>query len=210
MKNIGISQRVEVIEKYAERRDCLDQRWSIFSENLECCPIPLANIHPKLVANYIKHLKLDAIFLSGGNSITSVDPLAKDLAPERDAFELTIVSEAIKQSIPIIGICRGMQILNVFFKGHLNPIKGHVAVRHEIFPSNNCQYSFPKSVNSYHNWSIKSKDIAKELTPLATDIDGNIEAFHHEKFKLLGIMWHPEREVPFNELDIQLFKEFLI
>ena len=208
MKRLGITQRVEVIKKYDERRNGLDQRWSLFTNQLGYFPIPLANVQAELVPDYVEALNLDGLLLSGGNSIASVCPSAKDAAPERDIFELAIISEALNQGIPIIAVCRGMQILNIYMGGSLSPIEGHVAVRHTLL-STGGPHPLPETTNSYHKWSIAPDDLAEDLTPIATDEDGNIEAFQHIGKKLLGIMWHPERENPFHELDIQLIKLFL-
>jgi len=208
MKRLGITQRVEIIKKYDERRNCLDQRWTLFANQLGCLPLPLANIQAELVSDYVEALYLNGLLLSGGNSIASLDPSADDAAPERDAFELAIISEALNRSIPIIAVCRGMQILNKYMGGRVSPIKGHVAVRHTLL-SLDSLHPLPETTNSYHKWSIGPDDLAEDLTPIATDKEGNIEAFQHIEKKLLGIMWHPEREHPFNELDIQLIKSFL-
>ena len=45
---------------------------------------------------------------------------------------------------------------------------------------------------------------------MARDEEGNIEAFYREDIPLLGIMWHPEREKHFSEIDIQLLDRFLL
>jgi N5-(cytidine 5'-diphosphoramidyl)-L-glutamine hydrolase len=208
MKRLGITQRIEVITSYNERRDCLDQRWSLFANRLGCFPLPLANIQAELVPDYLGALNLCGLLLSGGNSIASLCPSADDAAPERDAFELAIISDALNRRIPIIAICRGMQILNIYMGGRLSPIEGHAAVRHTLFSTDSPQ-PLPETVNSYHNWSIAPDDLAEDLTPIATDEDGNIEAFQNIDNKLLGIMWHPEREHPFSELDIRLIEGFL-
>lgn len=208
MKNLGITQRVEVIQSYNERRDCLDQRWSLFANELGFNLIPLANIKPQLVENYIKDLNIDAIILSGGNSITQFSPDAEDVAIERDGFESMLIKQAIVEEIPLIGVCRGLQFLNIYLGGNLSPITGHVGLKHEILSSQS-RYKFPQSINSYHNWSIAHNDLAGDLEVLATDSARNIEAACHKNHKLLGIMWHPERESPFDPLDIKLFKEFL-
>jgi N5-(cytidine 5'-diphosphoramidyl)-L-glutamine hydrolase len=208
MKRLGISQRVEVIKKHKERRDCLDQRWSLFVDALGCYPLPLANVSSKMVPGYMDSLKLDGLLLSGGNSIACLCPSAEDAAPERDAFELALIREALDRAIPIIAVCRGMQILNMSMGGSLSSIEGHVGVRHRII-SIASPHPLPEITNSYHNWSIAADDLAKELTPIAKDRDGNIEAFQNKEKKILGIMWHPEREHPINKLDIQLIESFL-
>lgn len=208
MKLLGITQRVELVKSYGERRDCLDQRWSDLALSLNYLPVPLSNASPEQVESLIDSLGLDAIIFSGGNSITSLDASAADAAPERDAFEYELLKQAISKKIPIIGICRGMQIINLAFGGHLTQVAGHVAKQHPIY-SKTSDYQFPQTVNSFHNWGIGKNGLANELEMMAIDSDGNIEAYQHPDAKLLGLMWHPEREKPFNVLDIQLLTRFL-
>jgi gamma-glutamyl-gamma-aminobutyrate hydrolase PuuD len=209
VKRFGITQRVEHVESYAERRDCLDQRWSLFVQRLGYLPLPLANIQPEMVPDYVDGLGIDALLLSGGNTIASLDPSADDAAPERDAFESALIREVLQRNIPIVAVCRGMQMINICMGGELSPIAGHASVRHKI-SSTDIDYTLPESVNSYHNWSITPTDLATELSPMAVDSDGNIEAFRHVERRILGLMWHPEREQPFNELDLRLIESFLI
>jgi len=208
LRNLGVTQRVEFIESYNERRDCLDQNWSKLAFELGFNPIPLANIKPRNVAQYLKDLHLDAIILSGGNSLTCIDANAKDAAVERDNFEIELIKQAIKLNIPLLGVCRGLQIINHYFGGNLSPIEGHVAVKHELVQCTNA-FVFSNRVNSYHNWSIAKGDLANDLKVLAADEEGHCEALHHQKYKIMAIMWHPERESPFLSKDIQFMKEFL-
>jgi len=208
MKRVGITQRVEYITKYNETRDCLDQRWSELLLELEYLPIPLPNINPESVSALLKILKLDLIIFSGGNSLTVLDETAANISPQRDLFEKTLFSEAMGLNIPILGVCRGMQMLNIQMGGTLSKVTGHIAVNHTI-NSLDTSFDFPCDVNSYHSWGIRKSDLSKDLKPLALDSDGNIEAFINEEKKILGIMWHPEREYPFNSKDTQMIKRFL-
>lgn len=209
MKRIGITQRVEIVKSYGERRDCLDQQWSNFVTQLDYIPVPLPNVTTDWAGQLVNALQLDAIILSGGNSIASLNPEAPDAAPERDNFEMALISKALEVNIPIIGVCRGMQILNLVMGGSLENINGHVGERHPII-SNVKGFNLPKTVNSYHNYCVPSKGLAESLQPLAYDEDGNIEAFYNLSQNILGILWHPEREENFINLDIQLFKRFLL
>ncbi|MCF6281526.1 MAG: gamma-glutamyl-gamma-aminobutyrate hydrolase family protein [Candidatus Polarisedimenticolaceae bacterium] len=209
MKRIGITQRVECVKSYSERRDCLDQRWTTFVTELGYIPLPLPNIIPDQVSKLLDALNLDALLFSGGNSIASLDPSASNAAPERDVFESALLGEALERNIPVVGICRGMQMINLFMGGKLTPISGHVAVRHSI-SSVDAHDHLPGMINSYHNWSISPEGLANGLKPIAVDCDGNIEAFKHVEKSLLGIMWHPEREAPFDPLDIELIKRSLL
>ena len=209
MKRIGITQRVEFVQNYAERRDCLDQRWAAFIWELNCLPIPLPNISTERVSTIVGGLKLDAILLSGGNSISELEPGAVNAAPERDAFEFALLDEGLSQNIPVFGICRGMQIINLYFGGKLTNIKDHVAVRHPIFPEDS-EFHLPETVNSYHNWGILPEGLAHQLSMVAHDSEGNVEAFCHREKKVYGIMWHPEREYPSNHRDIELFRKVFL
>lgn len=130
MKRLGITQRVEKINDYAEQRDCLDQRWASMALQLGYLPLPLPSIAIDQVPMLLDNLKLDGVLLSGGNSIASLNPADEDSSPERDAFELALLSESFDRKIPVVGICRGMQLINVKLGGRLSPINGHVAERH--------------------------------------------------------------------------------
>ncbi len=208
MKLLGITQRVEVVKSYGERRDCLDQRWSDLALSLNYLPVALPNISPEHVESLIDTLGLDAIIFSGGNSIASLDPLAADASPERDEFEYELLRLALIKNIPVIGVCRGMQVINLAFGGHLTQVSGHVATQHYIH-SKTPAYHFPETVNSFHNWGVSKDGLASELVVMAVDAEGHIEAYQHPEARLLGVMWHPEREMPFNQLDIQLLTRFL-
>lgn len=208
MLKIGITQRVDHIENYDEKRDCLDQRWYHFFLELDILPIPLPNIKTEYVPNLINTLNLDAILLSGGNSIYSLDKNAKDASIVRDNFETALFKEAIKRDLKIIGVCRGMQMINIIMDGTLSKVRNHVAVKHKLVTLLE-ENIFSKEVNSYHNWGIREKELSKNLQAIAYDEQKNIEAFINKEKSILGIMWHPEREEPFNQKDINLIKEFL-
>ena len=208
MKRLGITQRVEKIKDYAEQRDCLDQRWASLAQQLGYLPLPLPTIAPNQVVMLLDNLKLDGVLLTGGNSIASLNPSDEDSSPERDAFELALLSKSFDRKIPVVGICRGMQLINLKLGGRLSPVKGHVAKRHLIISQDDMP--IPEMVNSYHNWGISNEELAIDLTPLAFDAAGNIEAFESSVKNLLGIMWHPEREQPFNSLDLELIKRYLL
>ena len=208
MRRLGITQRVESIAAYNERRDCLDQRWFDLAFELGFVPVPLANVAPSKVPDYISNLDLSAIVFSGGNSLCSLNPDAADVASERDAFESSLLKFCELKKIPVVGVCRGMQVINDYFGGRMTPIQGHVATRHQIYPQLS-NYKVPLEVNSFHNWGILSIDLAPQLKIIALDKDNNVEAFLHRDKCALGLMWHPERETPFNNFDIDLIKEFL-
>jgi len=212
MTRLGLTQRIEVIEKYGERRDCLDQAWTILLEDWGYQPILLPNTIdcPK---EYLDSIKLDGLILTSGNDLTHLDG-ATQTAPERDQFEQAALDWAIDQKVPTLGVCRGLEFLNDYFSGTLSTVENHVATQHRVsfetstlnIPEND-EIGFPDGiqVNSYHDYGITRGDVAEELMVLATAPDGTVEALSHPGHPLLGIMWHPERDTPSTELDHELF-----
>jgi gamma-glutamyl-gamma-aminobutyrate hydrolase PuuD len=210
MKLLGITQRVEVVANYGERRDCLDQRWWDVAYSLGFIPIPLPNMPCERIENFLYKLDISAILLSGGNSLTFLDDQASDVAPERDQFESGLIEWAINFNVPLLGVCRGMQVINHFLKGELKLMHDHTAVRHVVTFSGELSSEASREVNSYHNWGIQNIGLGKGLQPLAQANDGTIEVFQHDSKRVAGMMWHPERESPLHPDDIRLMKKFLL
>lgn len=206
MKKIAITQRVDHIADYGEYRDCLDQNWTGFLLAINCFPLPLPTLEAKFINDYCSELKPDGIILSGGNSIACLDPKASDSCIARDNFENGLIEYALERNIPVIGVCRGMQVLNLFFGGSLSPVDNHIAKRHHLDINSEYNDFISNDVNSFHGWGIPKSGLSRELTPLASDKEGNIEAFRHTQHSIFGIMWHPERETPFSSTDINLFQ----
>ena len=204
LKKIGISLRVETIEKYDERRDTISHDWINFLQKLNFVPILIPN-NLQDIEGYISELKLDGIILSGGDNLGEF--------PERDETENRILEVAIKNSMPILGVCRGMQIINNFFGGNLQKKDDpeHINNNHTINLTKDFSFNENNSitVNSYHNNIIESRDLGKDLKSVATHKDDNtIEGFIHAKYPIIGVMWHPERNPDNNS--IQLFKEIFL
>ena len=210
MKLLGITQRVEVVASHGERRDCLDQRWWDIAHSLGFVPIPLPNMPCDRMKEFLGKLDISAILFSGGNSLTFLDAQAPDVAPERDRFELGLIEWAMNFNVPVLGVCRGMQMINHFLQGELKIMHNHTGVRHVVTFSGELSNEASREVNSYHNWGILSADLGKGLQPLAQANDGTIEAFKHDSKKVAGMMWHPERESSVCPDDMHLMEKFLL
>lgn len=141
---------------------------------------------------------LDGIILSGGGDIapflTNADQ-ADSIDIKRDDFEIELVSMARTKDIPVLGICRGIQVINTAFGGTLfGHIDGHdKGINHKILINKNTKlnyiYGDELMVNSYHHQSIKS--LASDFKVTAVSQDGVIEAI--ELGNIMGVQWHPER-----------------
>src|SRR4051794_1078732 len=111
--------RVDVQENIKERRDAIDQRWHQFLNVCGFQPILLPNQESSL--ELVRELDLQGILLTGGNSLSQLG----GNAPERDALETSLVKYAIDTKKPLMGVCRGMQVIQNFFKVSLESIEGH-------------------------------------------------------------------------------------
>jgi len=208
MLKIGITFRVVEEINYVESRDALSHDWPKFLEKISALPLWIPNSLSNL-ESFLKELEFDGIILSGGDSIGET--------PERDKTEQSLIDFAIKNNIPIFGVCRGMQKINQYFGGTYETLstsehigKEHlIDIKQEKF-STLLQLKTIK-VNSFHHNIITKNTIGKNLTPFAfSKNDGTVEGFYHTKLPIIGVMWHPEREQKkFDELIIQqFFNEF--
>lgn len=166
--------------------------------------------------------RCDGIVLSGGEDVhpkyyghpewmERKEELKLDVNETRDAFEFQVIDRAVKQKKPILGICRGLQIANVYFKGTLIPdLPGDTRTQHSknqgvdqkheirIEPGSCLQGIITpesRAVNSAHHQSADK--IGEGLRVTATGKDGIVEALEWadpaNKPFLLLVQWHPER-----------------
>lgn len=159
--------------------------------------------------------QVDALVLSGGSDVAPglyhELPLRPEWAgdPTRDAYERVLLTEALAQGKPVLGVCRGIQLLNAALGGSLyqdisHQVPGALVHRDPARYDDNehtvrlCRDSWlaplhaePEVlVNSVHHQAIRT--LAPGLRPCAWAPDGIIEAVVDESRKLYGIQWHPE------------------
>ncbi len=195
MKAILVSTRVEYIDAYNEKRDALDQRWLSLMYQAGFLPIVLPNHLPSL-DKYIQSIDFAGVLLTGGNDLSKYG----GTAPERDFIEQSLLEFCIKKHKPLIGVCRGMQVIQDFFGVKLQTVKNHIQSTQSIICNGD-----DIQVNSYHCWgSYHSSD---ELIIDGKSDDGVIKAIHHRHYPIYGFMWHPERIEPFTERDLSFFRQ---
>jgi putative glutamine amidotransferase len=192
-----ITQRVEGIPSRSERRDALDQSWPGTLEalmNEPVIPIPLPNrlADPEAA---IRELAPDFLVLTGGNDLAHLDG-ASNPAPERDNTERQVLDYAMQTELPVLAVCRGMQMLNHHLGGSVQPVSNHVGGAHQIRACSGANGPERLRVNSFHGWMVSSDDLAEDLVAFYCHDDGSVEAAQHLRLPWLGVMWHPERTSP--------------
>ncbi len=179
--------------------------------------------------------KIDGLLLSGGGDVDikffngMPHPSISEVSEDRDHLEFVLVKEAISAHKPVLGICRGMQVINVALGGTLftdihdqyktnlhhqiSDEMGRDYLAHEVNLDAGSklgkiikQNQF--SVNSFHHQAIQKPAPGLVVTARATD--GLIEAVEiaGDAFTLIGVQWHPECLLE-HQLQVDLFKAFV-
>jgi N5-(cytidine 5'-diphosphoramidyl)-L-glutamine hydrolase len=195
MKKVAITQRVSIVREYGERRDCLDQAWSRFLAACGLMPLALPNV-PEVALALCAGGDVSGLVLTGGNDL----PTLGGDAPERDAVENALLDLAERRRLPVLGVCRGMQLIQQRCAIQLRRVEGHVTRRQVIRICGE-----PKEVNSYHRFA--AFDSRPPLDVWAVADDGVVKAIRHSAQPITGIMWHPERFDPFSPGDMALFRQ---
>jgi putative glutamine amidotransferase len=135
---------------------------------------------------------------------------------KRTDFEMSLLEEVIRLHKPVLGVCYGMQLINVFGGGTLYQDIGSqmpVANSHKkgyhmiVLTENRFLRKGRFSVNSTHHQAVKK--LGKGLTAFARSADNLVEAFSREKYPfLVGVQWHPERQIE-EKLSLCLFQSFI-
>jgi putative glutamine amidotransferase len=209
---IGVTMRVDQTKEYYEPRDAVSHDWIRLLQAWDYTP----QLIPNLTSNVHTVMeKLDGIILTGGNNLCpdlSCIPadIVGDTASDRDDLEKRLLNVAMDLRVPVLGICRGLQLINCHLGGCLIRAdkKLHVNSNHQVeISGGNWKSLLGKNinVNSFHEYGISEDSVGKDIIPFANSQDGLVEGFVHNTFPFLGIMWHPERPCPCEDTNKILF-----
>lgn len=164
---------------------------------------PVVTLNPKEITS------CDALILPGGGDITPAffgerNTASVNIDTELDILQLQALDFCLRSHIPVLGICKGMQLINVCFGGtiiqHLNTADLHKYCDTDQYHTTNILPSsclFPilghtATVNSAHHQAVGRLGTGLLAIQWCT-VDNCIEAIAHEQLPILGLQWHPER-----------------
>ncbi len=157
---------------------------------------------------------MDALILSGGHDIDphlygeELDQKIGEIYPRRDRFDLKLIEKMVEAKKPILGICRGFQLLNVAFGGTLlqdlslseTKLLKHTQAQDYKLPTQKVSFKgdnfFTKifndelMVNTWHHQVLKKVAPCFEICGQTSD--GVVEAIEDKKRNIIGVQWHPE------------------
>jgi len=174
-------------------------------------PLLLPPLPPALIPDALSGI--DGLILTGGGDVdpglygATPDPRTTDVDEARDASELALLDAAGRLALPVLGICRGAQLINVAYGGtllqelddghhlaHRQPARRYEAV-HEVTVRDGSRLAtlVPErtvAVNSLHHQGVDR--LAGGLVATAFAEDGLVEAFEADEADLIAVQWHPE------------------
>ena len=161
------------------------------------CNFEIVFIYPYISACVYE--KCDGFVIIGGDD---ADPklyneenyAAHNIDDKIDGLDLLIIDYATKNNKPLFGICRGLQMVNIYFEGSL---KQHVlnhndGVHKVVLVDNFLDFPTVEEVNSFHHQSVKK--IGENLKVLYYSLDGEVECFVHKNHPIIAVQFHPEMD----------------
>jgi gamma-glutamyl-gamma-aminobutyrate hydrolase PuuD len=177
MSVIAVTLQCEV-DNAGKARDILDPRWPSFLEQAGLSIVEVPN-ETGAVQRILDGESLSGVLLTGGCNLSRYG----GRSPQRDAVELRLFVAALERNLPVLGVGRGMQVIQNHFGVPLKRVQGHT-----------------------HHWGTTESVPALSVWSRAED--GVVKAIRHLRLPILGIMWHPELADPFAQTDRSLFQEF--
>ncbi len=179
-----------------EWRDAIDARWTRFLARCGIVPLYLPN-DPGAARQLLERARPAGALLTGGGTCSALGTPPDD----RDRTEALVLDWAEHGGRPVLGVCRGMQVMLALAGGRLERVPHHVARHHRVAGEHGA-----RQVNSYHEFGLR--DVPAGYVAQTHADDGVVESVRHAHRRAAALMWHPERTAPFDDADIHAFRHF--
>lgn len=181
------------------------------------------------VSEYIN--LFDGLLLVGGQDISphlyGEEPrkVMGEVSPSRDSHEIRLITATIEAGKPILGLCRGMQLINVIFGGslyqdlseddsitvqHVQRTMAHYTTHSISIAADSYLAKImgqTSRINSFHHQAIKK--LGENLDAVAWSSDNVIEAIESKDKNIVAVQWHPELTAPYDVDSLNLFKDLV-
>lgn len=220
---IAVSMRVTEPSADAEVRDALSHDWLRFLDRFHVTPVLVPNSWADPGAR-LRQMEVSGLLLTNGNDV-GLQPDerwagSESVSEARDRTEQALLAWAVERRMPVLGVCRGMQLINTYFGGTLVRDlaarangEAHVAAEHRLTivdPEYRRRLGVEAcATNSFHNHGVTQNTLAPGLRAMALSEAGVVEGCYHPSLPVLGIQWHPERRGPDAHIGEALFHHWL-
>ncbi len=223
MLKIAITNRTNIKENYIYSRVNIEYMNAVLKSG--AFPFMLPNADKNALEEMMK--EMDGLIITGGDDINpsfynKANTYSEPNVIEDDINDLNLIEICLKLNKPILGICRGLQIINVYFNGslyqdivkegltnisHNQKEKEKDYIYYANFDKNSILYDIFNAkyyINSFHHQAIEK--LGNNLKIAAKSDDNVIEAIEWDK-KILAVQWHPEKLID-DEKHLNIFKKF--
>jgi putative glutamine amidotransferase len=167
--------------------------------------LPIPNLGRE-VEEFVDAFVVDAVILAGGEDLA--------VSPERDETERRLLALCLARGLPVLGVCRGLEVVQDFFGGKLRqaPPAHHAGRAHRITMRSDAATRLlgcgEMIVPSYHRWAVAEGELAAELVAFSASDDGVVEGLTHRSAPIVAVMWHPERPLDEPQIALRLLRSF--
>ena len=187
MKNIFISCKIS--NSLSGHVYSVEKNWYDFFKNLDINLVPINS--QNYSENFKKSTKISGIIIPGGNDIYKIKKNKINFL--RDKLEYKLINYSLRNKIPLLGVCKGFQVIADFYNGKLAKCTNHVGTFHNLKINKKSRFINSKTlnVNSFHNYGVKK--LSDNFNVISKTNDQFIEIAEHKFEKILCFMSHPER-----------------